>query len=52
MSFWQPQHSEANPRLFKLTATPACCVGQSGEQFFMGGVAMAAAVEAADGVPH
>ena len=48
MSFWLPERSPIQADKFQIEATPACCVGPPERQFFMGGVAMAAAVEAAE----
>ncbi|WP_422024828.1 acyl-CoA thioesterase [Pyruvatibacter mobilis] len=48
MSFWLPCRLAAMPTSFTFTATSAACVGPPDRQFFMGGVAMAAAVAAAE----
>ncbi len=44
--FWSPTRHENDPARFSLTAKPAGCVGPKDGQFLMGGVAMAAAIEA------
>ena len=49
MTFWLPtpvQKGKLDKHSFQLTAQLAACVGTPERQFFMGGVAMAAAVEA------
>ena len=46
--FWSPQLSLNNETKFKLLASPQACVGPAGHEFIMGGVAQAAAVEAAE----
>ncbi len=43
--FWTPRPSEASGT-FQIEATDVACVGPPEDQFFMGGVAMAAAIEA------
>ncbi|MEP1143824.1 MAG: acyl-CoA thioesterase domain-containing protein [Henriciella sp.] len=47
MSFWRPERSSETANHFTFNATPTACVGASDQQFLMGGVAMAAAIEAA-----
>jgi len=46
--FWSPQLSSNNETTFKLLASPQACVGPVGFEFIMGGVAQAAAIEAAE----
>ena len=46
--FWSPQLSLNNENKFKLLASPQACVGPAGHEFIMGGVAQAAAIEAAE----
>ena len=46
--FWSPQLSLDNETVFKLVASPQACVGPAGHEFIMGGVAQAAAIEAAE----
>ena len=46
--FWTPQLSLDNDTVFKLVASPQACVGPAGHEFIMGGVAQAAAIEAAE----
>ena len=46
--FWSPQLSLDNENAFKLVASPQACVGPAGYEFIMGGVAQAAAIEAAE----
>ena len=46
--FWSPRLSLDNENAFKLVASPQACVGPAGHEFIMGGVAQAAAVEAAE----
>lgn len=46
-NFWTPAPAN-KPGVFSLTATEAACVGPPERQFFMGGVAMAAAIEASE----
>ena len=46
--FWSPQLSLDNKTVFKLVASPWACVGPAGSEFIMGGVAQAAAIEAAE----
>ena len=50
MTFWQPEQSATDPNHFSLKATQPACVGPPDRQFFMGGVAMAAVVEAMEQV--
>lgn len=50
MTFWIPRQSAEDPHRFSLEATSAACVGPPDQQFFMGGVAMAATVEAMERV--
>ena len=44
-NFWSPQRLERDENTFRLIAPESGCVGPSDHQFFMGGVAMATAVE-------
>ena len=46
--FWSPQLSLDNETVFKLVASPQACVGPAGSEFIVGGVAQAAAIEAAE----
>ena len=46
--FWSPRLSSDNENAFKLVASPQACVGPAGHEFIMGGVAQAAAIEAAE----
>ena len=46
--FWSPQLSLGNETVFKLVASPQACVGPAGHEVIMGGVAQAAAIEAAE----
>ena len=46
--FWSPRLSLDNETAFKLVASPQACVGAAGSEFIMGGVAQAAAIEAAE----
>ena len=46
--FWSPQLSLDKETVFKLVASPQACVGPAGHEFIMGGVAQAAAIEAAE----
>ena len=46
--FWFPRLSSDNENEFKLVASPQACVGPAGHEFIMGGVAQAAAIEAAE----
>ena len=48
--FWSPQLSLDDETKFKLLASPQACVGPAGYEFIMGGVAQAAAIEAAETV--
>jgi acyl-CoA thioesterase len=48
MAFWSPQPSVKDERKFELTASTQTCVGPAGHEFIMGGVAQAAAIEAAE----
>ncbi len=48
MAFWSPQSESSNPNKFKLLASTQACVGPEGYEFIMGGVAQAAAIEAAE----
>ena len=47
MAFWLPQSDSSDPNKFGLLASPQACVGPAGYEFIMGGVAQAAAIEAA-----
>ncbi|MGD1935511.1 MAG: acyl-CoA thioesterase [Candidatus Phaeomarinobacter sp.] len=49
MTFWSPEpytKPAGGDAAFRMTALPQACVGPDEHQFFMGGLAMAAAVEA------
>ena len=46
--FWSPRLSSDNENAFKLVASPRACAGPAGREFIMGGVAQAAAIEAAE----
>ena len=48
MAFWSPQSGSSDPSNFGLLASPQACVGPAGYEFIMGGVAQAAAIEAAE----
>lgn len=48
MAFWSPQPSMTDERKFELVASEKACVGPAGYEFIMGGVAQAAAIEAAE----
>jgi len=48
MAFWSPQSDSSDPNKFGLLASPQACVGPVGFEFIMGGVAQAAAIEAAE----
>ena len=48
MAFWSPQTDSSDPNKFGLLASPQACVGPAGYEFIMGGVAQAAAIEAAE----
>lgn len=48
MSFWEPSNTNIDDGLFNFEATSRACVGHADHQFLMGGVAMAAAIEAAE----
>ena len=48
MAFWSPQSDSSDPSNFELLASPQACVGPAGYEFIMGGVAQAAAIEAAE----
>ena len=48
MAFWSPQSDSSNANKFGLVASPQACVGPAGYEFIMGGVAQAAAIEAAE----
>ena len=48
MSFWTPERVGGSATTFVFEATAAACVGRPDRSFLMGGVAMAAAVEAAE----
>ena len=48
MAFWSPQSDSSDPNKFGLLASPQACVGPAGYEFIMGGVAQAAAIEAAE----
>ena len=48
MAFWSPQSDSGDPNKFGLLASPQACVGPAGYEFIMGGVAQAAAIEAAE----
>ena len=46
MSFWTSKQSPIDPQRYEFKALREGCVGPPDRQFFMGGVAMAAAIEA------
>lgn len=48
MAFWSPQPPVKDERKFELVASTQTCVGPAGHEFIMGGVAQAAAIEAAE----
>lgn len=48
MAFWSPQSESNDPNKFRLLASAQACVGPAGYEFIMGGVAQAAAIEAAE----
>ena len=48
MAFWSPQPDSSNAKRFKLVASTQACVGPVDYEFIMGGVAQAAAIEAAE----
>ena len=48
MAFWSPQPPVKDERKFELVASIQTCVGPAGHEFIMGGVAQAAAIEAAE----
>ena len=48
MAFWSPQSDSSDPSKLGLLASPQACVGPAGYEFIMGGVAQAAAIEAAE----
>ena len=48
MGFWSPQSDSSLGSKFGLLASPQACVGPAGYEFIMGGVAQAAAIEAAE----
>ena len=48
MAFWSPQSDSSHANKFGLVASPQACVGPAGYEFIMGGVAQAAAIEAAE----
>jgi acyl-CoA thioesterase len=48
MAFWSPQPPVKAERKFELVASTQTCVGPAGHEFIMGGVAQAAAIEAAE----
>ena len=48
MAFWSPQSDSSLGNKFGLLASPQACVGPAGYEFVMGGVAQAAAIEAAE----
>ena len=48
MAFWCPQPDGSNTKKFELMASTQACVGPKGYEFIMGGVAQAAAIEAAE----
>ena len=48
MAFWSPQPPVKAERKFELVASTQTCVGPAGYEFIMGGVAQAAAIEAAE----
>ena len=48
MAFWSPRSDSSKANKFGLLASPQACVGPAGYGFIMGGVAQAAAIEAAE----
>jgi acyl-CoA thioesterase len=48
MAFWSPTSDGADADVFTLKASTQACVGPAGYEFIMGGVAQAAAIEAAE----
>ena len=48
MAFWSPTSDRADADVFTLKASTQACVGPAGYEFIMGGVAQAAAIEAAE----
>jgi acyl-CoA thioesterase len=48
MAFWSPTFDRADADVFTLKASTQACVGPVGYEFIMGGVAQAAAIEAAE----
>jgi acyl-CoA thioesterase len=48
MAFWSPKRSMTDEGKFELVASEQACVGPAGYEFIMGGVAQAAAIEAAE----
>ena len=48
MAFWSPWSESNDPNKFRLLASAQACVGPAGHEFIMGGVAQAAAIEAAE----
>ena len=45
-AFWSPQLLTGQTHSFVITASPQACVGPTDHQFFMGGAAMATAIDA------
>ncbi len=50
MAFWLPTRSEQDPSRFRLDVSPQACVGPPDRTFLMGGVGMAAGLEALQAV--
>ncbi len=46
MAFWTPTRAPSDPETYRITPTKPACVGVGDHQFYMGGVGMAAAIEA------
>lgn len=45
-NFWRAERDKNDPARFHYTPPPIACVGPEGRQFFMGGAAMASAIDA------
>ena len=45
-AFWSAEQDDDHPHRYHYTAPPEACVGPEDHQFFMGGVAMASAIDA------
>jgi len=48
MSLWTPKRTHPNSHIFELDVTLPICAGLPGNEFLMGGIAMATAIEAAE----